>query len=82
MAGENPGGYSFIDSNKVLNKEGLLALCNQIKTEITDNSGGGSEVLDWSEPLFSVLSSGVVSNFNLGGSVVGSYSSIANLDAL
>ena len=81
MAGENPGGYSFIDSNKVLNKEGLLALCNQIKTEIADNSGGGSEVLDWSEPLFSVLSSGVVSNFNLGGSVVGSYSSIANLAA-
>lgn len=42
MAGENPGGYSFIDSGKVLNKEGLLELCNQIKTEIANNSGGGS----------------------------------------
>ena len=33
--------YEDIDSGKVLNKEGLLALCNQIKAEIT-NSGGGS----------------------------------------
>lgn len=33
--------YNDIDSGKVLNKEGLLALCNQIKTEIANNSGGG-----------------------------------------
>ena len=34
--------YSDIDSGKVLNKEGLLELCSQIKTEIANNSGGGS----------------------------------------
>lgn len=34
--------YSDIDSGKVLNKEGLLALCSQIKTEIANNSGGGA----------------------------------------
>ena len=34
--------YPDIDSGKVLNKEGLLELCNQIKTEIANNSGGGS----------------------------------------
>lgn len=33
--------YSDIDSNKVLNKEGLLELCSQIKTEIANNSGSG-----------------------------------------
>lgn len=33
--------YNDIDSGKVLNKEGLLELCNQIKTEIANNSGGG-----------------------------------------
>lgn len=33
--------YSDIDSGKVLNKEGLLELCNQIKIEIANNSGGG-----------------------------------------
>lgn len=33
--------YSDIDSGKVLNKEGLLELCNQIKTEIANNSSGG-----------------------------------------
>ena len=71
--------YSDIDSGKVLNKEGLLELCNQIKTEIANNSGG-SEVLDWSEPLFSVLSSGLVQNFSLGKNI-GSYTSIANLAA-
>ena len=30
--------YSDIDSGKVLNKEGLLELCNQIKMEIANNS--------------------------------------------
>lgn len=34
--------YNDIDSGKVLNKEGLLELCSQIKTEIANNSGGGS----------------------------------------
>ena len=34
--------YSDIDSGKVLNKEGLLELCSQIKTEIANNSGGSS----------------------------------------
>lgn len=34
--------YSDIDSGKVLNKEGLLALCSQIKTEIANNSNGGA----------------------------------------
>ena len=33
--------YSDIDSGKVLNKEGLLELCSQIKTEIANNSGSG-----------------------------------------
>ena len=33
--------YSDIDSGKVLNKEGLLELCSQIKTEIA-NAGSGS----------------------------------------
>lgn len=42
MAGENPSGYDAIDSNKVLNKAGLLELCNTIKNEIANNSGGGS----------------------------------------
>lgn len=73
--------YNDIDSGKVLNKEGLLALCNQIKTEIANNSGGGSsEVIDWSEPLFVVLGSGLVSNFSLGKNI-GSYSSVADLAA-
>lgn len=34
--------YNDIDSGKVLNKEGLLELCSQIKTEIANNSGGGA----------------------------------------
>lgn len=45
MAGEataGPMGYSEIDSGKVLNKEGLLELSNQIKSYIDANSGGGS----------------------------------------
>ena len=32
--------YSDIDSGKVLNKEGLLELCSQIKAEIANNSSG------------------------------------------
>ncbi len=66
MAGENPGGYSFIDSGKVLNKEGLLELCSQIKTEIANNSGGGgsSKTADPLATLFFILlkNSIVVSN--------------------
>lgn len=37
--------YSDIDSGKVLNKEGLLELCSQIKTEIANNSGSSNEVI-------------------------------------
>ena len=72
--------YNDIDSGKVLNKEGLLELCSQIKTEIANNSGGSSEAIDWGEPLFGVISSGLVPSFSLGKGI-GSYSSVASLAA-
>lgn len=37
--------YSDIDSGKVLNKEGLLELCSQIKTEIANNISSSNEVI-------------------------------------
>ena len=60
--------YEDIDSGKVLNKEGLLELSNQIKSYIDANSGGGNNTnIGWDEPIFSIISSGLINGFSLGG---------------
>lgn len=74
--------YNDIDSGKVLNKEGLLELCSQIKTEIANNSGGGASYtagngidIDSNGVInrtgiglsgMPLLSSGYISGFSLG----------------
>ena len=53
--------YSDIDSGKVLNQEGLLELCNQIKMEIANNSGSSipsAPTTDGTYMLKCVVSSG------------------------
>ena len=54
--------YSDIDSGKVLNKEGLLELCNQIKMEIANNSSNevipSAPTTDGTYMLKCVVSSG------------------------
>ena len=51
--------YSDIDSGKVLNKEGLLELCSQIKMEIANNSSiPSAPTTDGTYMLKCVVSSG------------------------
>lgn len=55
--------YNDIDSGKVLNKEGLLELCSQIKTEIANNSGSGGSSYTAGDGI-DIDANGVISKTN------------------
>lgn len=69
--------YADIDAGKVLNKEGLLELSNQIKSYVDVNAGGGSSYTAGNG--IDIDSNGVISAENMGfsanaiGYLVGNY---------